>query len=205
MSSHPPPKDVIGSLLRRQRKCRPDSLLGRLTEGQANELEEWLFNAHPKLTLEQARTRLEKEFRVSVCGLTVQRWYQKTAQRRSIASIGDSMKNSNEVLAEFEKHPHDTYKTVLFLLGKFAFDQANAEGPKDKALLDLTKLIIIAKKEERAVAQLKLSLDKFHFDAARSALREAAWLKEIQANTALDDDQKLQAVMLKLFGPPPPK
>jgi hypothetical protein len=94
---------------------------------------------------------------------------------------------------------------LLALLGKYAFDMAKNEGTKDPNLIDLTKLMITAKKEERAVAQLRLNLEKFHFDGARSALREAAWLKEIQANTALDDDQKLQAVMLKLFGPSPEK
>src|SRR5260370_1656709 len=203
MSTRRQRKDPLGTLLRRQLKCRPDDKLGNLPKYQADELEGWLFDADPMLTWGQAVKRSREEFKVSVSKPTVRRWYAKTEQRRTVASIADSMKNSNEVLAQFEKHPHDTYKAVLFLLGKYAFDLAKKEGRKDPTLIDLTKLIITAKKEERAVDQLKLARDKFHFDGAKSALREAAWLKEIQANTALDDDQKLQAVMLKLFGPPP--
>jgi hypothetical protein len=200
MSTHRQRKDPLGNLLRRQLKCRPDDKLGNLSKAQAGELEEWLFDADPRLSLGQAVKRIKEVFQVDVSKPTVQRWHDKTEQRRFIASIADSMKNSNEVLAQFEKHPHDTYKAVLFLLGKFAFDLAKKEGAKGPNLIDLTKLMIIAKKEERAVAQLKLALDKFHFDGARSALREADWLKEIQANTALDDEAKLQAVRLKLFG-----
>ena len=200
MSTHRQRKDPLGNLLRRQLKCRPDDKLGNLSKAQAGELEEWLFDADPRLSLGQAVKRIKEVFQVDVSKPTVQRWHDKTEQRRFIASIADSMKNSNEVLAQFEKHPHDTYKAVLFLLGKFAFDLAKKEGAKGPNLIDLTKLMIIAKKEERAVAQLKLALDKFHFDGARSALREADWLKEIRANTALDDEAKLQAVRLKLFG-----
>ena len=200
MSTHRQRKDPLGNLLRRQLKCRPDDKLGNLPKYQADELEEWLFDADPILTWGQAVKRIKEEFKVSVSKPTVRRWYAKTEQRRSVASIADSMKDSNEVLAQFEKHPHDTYKAVLFLLGKYAFELARKEGRKDPTLIDLTKLIITAKREERAVDQLKLARDKFQFDGARSALREADWLKEIQANTALDDEAKLQAVRLKLFG-----
>ncbi len=200
MSTHRQRKDPLGNLLRRQLKCRPDDKLGNLPKYQADELEEWLFDADPILTWGQAVKRIKEEFKVSVSKPTVRRWYAKTEQRRSVASIADSMKDSNEVLAQFEKHPHDTYKAVLFLLGKYAFELARKEGRKDPTLIDLTKLIITAKREERAVDQLKLARDKFRFDGARSALREADWLKEIQANTALDDEAKLQAVRLKLFG-----
>src|SRR5260370_22415925 len=203
MSTRRQRKDPLGTLLRRQLKCRPDDKLGNLPKNQADELEEWLFDADPILTLGQAVKRINEEFKVSVSKPTVRRWYDKTEQRRTIASIADSMKDSNEVLAQFEKHPHDTYKAVLFLLGKYAFELARKEGRKDPTLIDLTKLIITAKREERAVAQLKLARDKFQFDGARSALREADWLKEIHANTALDDEAKLQAVRLKLFGPSP--
>ncbi len=127
MSKHPPPKHDLDSLLRRQVRCRPDDKLGNLTKAQADELEEWLFETHPRLTYDQVVERVEQEFRVIVSNTTVRRWHQKTAQRRTVASIGESMRNSNEVLAEFEKHPHNTYKAVLYLLGKYAFDQANLE------------------------------------------------------------------------------
>src|SRR3989442_83290 len=205
MSAHPPPKVDVGSLLRRRVRCRRDDKLGNLSQGQADALEEWLFETHPRLTYPQVIQRVKEEFRVEVGDTTLRRWHQMTAQRRTIASIGDSMRNSNAVLAEFEKHPHDTYKAVLFLLGKYAFDQANLEGTKDPNLIDLTKLIITAKREERAVDQLKLAREKFHFVAAKAAKEHAEAIHEISRNSALDDEQKVQAVMLALFGAPPPK
>ena len=205
MSKRLPPEHDLDSLLRRQVRCRPDDKLGNLSKTQADALEEWLFEVHPRLTYTQAIQRIKEEFEVIVSNTTVRRWHQKTAQRRTMASIGESMRNSNEVLAEFEKHPHDTYKAVLYLLGKYAFDQANLEGTKDPNLIDLTKLIITAKREERAVDQLKLAREKFHFVAAKAAKEHAEAIHEISRNSALDDEQKVQAVMLTLFGPPPPK
>src|SRR5229473_1821824 len=190
MSTHRQRKRDLGNVLRRQLKCRPDDKLGNLPKNQADELEEWLFDADPILTWGQAVKRIKEEFKVSVSKPTVGRWYNKTEQRRTIASIADSMKNSNEVLAQFEKHPHDTYKAVLFLLGKYAFELARKEGRKDPTLIDLTKLIITAKREERAVDQLKLARDKFHFDAAKAAKEHAEAIHAISRNSALDDEQK---------------
>src|SRR5712692_10006872 len=205
MSKHQPAKHDLGSLLRRQVRCRPDDILGNLSKAQADELEEWLFEAHPRLTYTQVIERVKEEFRVEVSNTTLRRWHHKTAQRRTMGSIGDSMRNSNEVLAEFEKQPHDTYRAVLYLLGKYAFDQANLHGAEDPNLIDLTKLIITAKREERAVDQLKLAREKFHFGAAKAAKEHAEAIHEISRNSALDDEQKVQAVMLTLFGAPPAK
>src|SRR5712692_5129342 len=184
MSKHQPAKHDLGSLLRRQVRCRPDDILGNLSKAQADELEEWLFEAHPRLTYTQVIERVKEEFRVEVSNTTLRRWHHKTAQRRTMGSIGDSMRNSNEVLAEFEKHPHDTYRAVLYLLGKYAFDQANLHGAED---------------------QLKLAREKFHFGAAKAAKEHAEAIHEISRNSALDDEQKVQAVMLTLFGAPPAK
>jgi len=205
MSKRPTRKDLLANFLQTRKKSRPDSRLSRMTVAQREALEEWLLGTEPPLTLQQASDRLAKEFNITASTRTLSRWYPKLAQRRILDSIGDTAKDSNEVMAEFEKHPHDTYKALLALLGKFAFEKARNQETKDPIVIDLTKLMITAKREERAVDQLKLAREKFHFGAAKAAKEHAEAIHAISRNSALDDEQKVQAVMLTLFGAPPPK
>jgi hypothetical protein len=81
------------------------------------------------------------------------------------------------------------YGQEMFTL--LAMDQEDS-----KEFVRVQKLIL-------AREQLKLDLDKFQFDGAKACLKQLPQLKAIGADNSLDEDAKIQAIRLAVFGSAP--
>ena len=77
------------------------------------------------------------------------------------------------------------------------------ESARTKAELERVKIELKQKQVALKGTEVKLAIDRFQFDGAKAALKFAKELRTIAADRTLNDDQKVEQVRLKLWGPVP--
>lgn len=161
------------------RKTKGNSIIDGLPQNQQDCIERWLFEEN--VSFDQARDRLFQDFGVRVSSMALSRWRQRRAQVRMLDRIAQSAQTANAVVAKFDENPADTYRALIGMVGKIAFDKAMQEQLDAETIYNFAKLLIADKKENvreeaLAIAKQKLELD---FEKYRDQVADAK--KEIEA------------------------
>lgn len=133
-------------------------------------LERWLFEEN--ISYAEARSRLFNDFGVRVgSDSSLSAFYQRVSQRRMLDRIAASAQTANAVVAKFDENPADTYRALIGMVGKIAFDKALQEELDAETIYNFAKLLIADKKEN--VRQEALELEKQKVELAFQKYRDA--------------------------------
>jgi len=175
--------------------------------GLWNEFADWIEKTFPEAR-KPSRTALYDAVRApsEECkkgGCLYQAW---------IAVRSQSIRSAGEQMAEWAKSAKIDNATLiegLKNLGCNALSVGDQETGLDllKDFRDTARLMLEqqandlkARAQDTKDEQLKLAREKFEYDAAKKAMELAAEIKNVSADDALDDDEKIQKVRKALFG-----
>lgn len=178
-------------------KPRSDSKLLSLPEEQQAKLAEWLLSGMP---YHAAQELVEKEFGVRA-GLTAfSGFWSAVCSSALIARRARAVNLSTEVAQEARKHPGQFDQATVDALQQKAFELAVSPQADPRDVKSLFMLVLKSKDQQLDQEQLKLDRDKFQFDAAEAALKNAAELKVIAADSGLSESEKIDKARQQLFG-----
>jgi hypothetical protein len=187
------------------RKTRSDCILLHLPEEQQAQLAEWLLSGVP---YHKAKELLEKQFQVQLRSLSVFKVFWEEVcvphllRRRALAvQTANAVAESVNVAQRGERFDEAT----IAALKQKAFELAISPGQDPEAVKAVFSLVLKARDQDLDAEKLKLDRAKFEFDAAKRAMEEAAKIKTIAADGALNSEEKIQRVRQVLFGIAPGK
>ncbi len=164
------------------RKARSDSKIEGLPLNQRETLERWLFEEN--VSYDEARSRLFNDFNVRVSQSALHAWRGRCAQGRLLERIAASAQTANAVVQRFEENPADTYKALLGMVGKIAFDKALADELDAETIYNFTRLLIADKKEDTRLEALGLMKEKLELEFQKYKDSVAAQKKVIESELA---------------------
>jgi hypothetical protein len=180
------------------RKTRSDCILLNLPEEQQAQLAEWMLGGMPP---HKCKEMLEKEFGVSFRSLSVFKpFYEAVVEPAVIARRARAVQGAARVAESLEKAPGKFGDVIKNQVQQRAFEMLINPNCSAEELMFVVGLAQKAKDQELKEAQLGLARDRFEFDASKRAMEEAAKIKTIAADGALNSDQKIAAVRKVLFG-----
>jgi hypothetical protein len=179
-------------------KRRSDSILLHLPEEQQAQLCEWMMSGVPAW---KCKELLEKEFGVSFRSLSVFKpFWEEVVEPAIKGKWARAAGTANRFAQEIAAHPTKFDEATIAALKQKAFELAISPGQDPEAVKAVFSLVLKARDQDLDAENLKLQRDRFEFDAARRAMEEAAKIKTIAADGALNSDQKIAAVRKVLFG-----
>jgi hypothetical protein len=185
------------------RKIRGDALLNRLKPEQQDEVIAYCEST----TLEAGVAWLKAQFNIGISTCALSRWLKKQkldvaaairlkeirAARQYATLIGKAVGSTSELT-----------EANSVLIAQAVFEELlKPEEKRDQArVAKYMNVALKAKDQQMRDKSLSLAESRFRFDASKSALREAARLHEINQGPE-DEREKIEKVMLLLFGPKP--
>jgi hypothetical protein len=172
-------------------------LYTKLNEVQQAELADKLLSG---MSYWKALQFIAKEWRVKLKSPSViGKFYEKVclplhlARRKSAANAATLIGDAAESAGIFDQATLSNLKQKLFELSL-------APKPNTGALLKLAMILQRADDNQTRRDELALKVDRWQFDTSKAALKEAAALKAIQADSSLTDREKIDAARKRLFG-----
>jgi len=185
------------------RKIRGDGTLNRLKPEQQDEVFAYCESA----TLNEGVKWLKAQFNVTLSPHNLSVWLKQqridfaaAVRLKEIRQARDHATLFGKVLASAT----ELTETNVVLIAQAVFEELmKPEERRDEAkLARYMSVTLKARGQEIKDKSLSLAEDRFRFDASKAALREAARLHKINQEPE-DEREKIEKVMLLLFGPRP--
>jgi hypothetical protein len=176
------------------RKPQGTSIIEALPVDRRECIEKWLFDENR--TYAGVVESCDKQWGVKVSVGMVSRHYHRVAPFRGPDRVTRCAKLASELQKKFDENPTDYYRLLDNMVGQIAFECAvdSEENPLDKrVLVQFVKLLLDGRK-------YSLAREKWEFDAADACRKHLPEIQGIEADTSLDDDDKLNRIRLRLFG-----
>ena len=142
-----------------------------------------------------------------LCGLQVSitalhRWYHKGDEELVLGCIASGAALNRKLDAAYQENPAPEIERLMEL-NKTLIMQLSVHGAANPALLEiavtLQRSVLDWVKVEQKRAELKLSREKFEFDAAKACLAKLPDLKAVSDQPKLSPDEKAAAIRQILF------
>lgn len=182
------------------RKPRSDSKLMSLPEEQQAELAEWLLSAVP---YHKAKDLVQKEFHVTTSLAALSAFWDEVCTPALLARRQQAVTTADEIAEEARIKPGNFDLATIDAIKQKAFELAVSPMANPRDVKSLFMLITKNRDQELKSIQIQLERDRFEFNAAKAALAKLQALRAIATDRALDDDSKLKAARLALFGSTP--
>ena len=130
---------------------------------------------------------------------------QPASPARAWASrVAFNAASARDLLAQCERMPVDLLQAVTELVGQLAFEKSvkSSRGRSSKELIPMVRLFLACRDRELKVVSLEQSRERNQFKAAQATMRSFHKLRQVMAQTTLDDETKLERTRQILFGPP---
>jgi len=182
---------------------KENSALAGLTETQQATLFRWLELMPPDQVLERIAKPPPEGFGIETHRNTLRRFHIK---------YESALHDDGELAAEILAQPQTVLAgATTARVEKLAFRLATSPGEKLSQFKALARWVLKLKEHGQKAdllalmnRRLELDVEKFRFNAARSALIHFVELKEIAQNQEMDDEDKVRAARKKMFGEPLP-
>jgi hypothetical protein len=178
-------------------KPRSDSKLKNLPEERQAQLADWLLSGLP---YHQVREMIAKEFGVTTSLGALSVFYGEIVGPEILARRRRAVSTADAVAKEASREPGRFDQATIDALKQRAFELSIAPQADPRDVKNLFALVLKARDQDRAEADLRLARDRFEFDAARLCLEKLPELRAIAGNTQLDTNGKIDEVRRKLFG-----
>jgi hypothetical protein len=182
------------------RKLRDDALWNRLTPGQRERLEKWLFEEN--LGYAKTTARVKEEFGIETAITSVSRCYHRLAREREVADLLEAQLTANEL----NGLPVDTgsLRTAAIRLTSKAALKMVVEKPEEvKTLASITKLLLESERNELRRGRLEFAQRCFDYDATVASVDDLpkvrAYMQAIEDDNSLSNDEKIRKVQAMLF------
>ncbi len=121
-----------------------------------------------------------------------------------VSRVAFNAASARDLLAQCEHMPVDLLQAVTELVGQLAFEKSvqSSRGRSSKELIPLVRLFLACRDRELKTVSLEQARERFQFKAAQAAMKSFQKLRQVHAQTALDDETKLEQTRQILFGPP---
>lgn len=189
--------------MKNYRKIRGDTVLNRLTPDQQEEVLAYCEG----VTIREGITWLEAQFNVTLSKRSLSDWLKKrridlaaVARLKEIRQARDHAARIGKVISSATELTEAN--TVLIAQAVFEELMKPEEHRDEARLARYMSAALKARGQEIKDKSLSLAESRFRFDASKAALREAARLQEINLGPE-DEREKIEKVMLLLFGPKP--
>ena len=180
---------------------RDDSTWNRLTSGQLEQLDEWLFEE--RLGYADALARAEKEFGLTASLSSMGRYYRRRAKERQMLGLIAAQRQAWE-LNDLAVKTDDLRTAAVKLVAKATLDLAVEQPEQVEQLASLTKLLLWSEDNDLRRSRLKLAQQYFDYEATAASLTELpqlrAYLKVVGDDASLSHDEKIKRVQAILFG-----
>lgn len=177
-----------------------DKLRTKLDDAQQAQLVDWLLSGMP---YHQARELVEKEFGVTVAVSAFSSFWQACCVPHLLVRRRRAVSTANEVAEAAAQNPGQFDQATIDALKQQAFNLAISPNSNPKDVKALFSLVLKARGQDLDEEELRLSRDKFEFDAAESALKDVQALRRISSDSKLNHKEKIEAVRARLFGTTP--
>ena len=178
-------------------KLRSDAKLLNLPEEQQAQLADWLLSGMP---YHVARATVEKEFGVRVALSAFTQFWNEVCAGAYIQRRARAVGLADEVAADCTKTPGQFDRATVDAIRQKAFELAVCPATEAKDIKAIFALLQKSTDQDLKRQQLALARDKFEWDAVKSAMENAEFIKSVKADKGLSEDAKLQAVRQRLFG-----
>lgn len=194
---------------------RTDSTLGNLPETRQREIAEFCLAVKDgDRYAETVRWLGKAGVRVSRSALA--RWFYGWRSRQMVGALKERTQAFEEAMktecprlsAQQIRESGQLYFTVLAQESEDSKEFRDMEYlrlakqiAETKAEFERQKIEIRKEAERRAASRLKFDREKFEFDASKAAIANAKELKTIIADKSLTEQERIDAVRLRLFGP----
>lgn len=191
------------------KKPRASSPLQMLPEDRQAEIIEQM----KKLSTVEVRKWLADDgFKTSTAALSeFWSWWhlrrQFTQSQSDVETLLENIRKSDPGLSEDQLYNYgQQIFGVLAMKSEDAKDWARLQLVRQrqaKLALETNRIKILQERTKQLEEELKLSREKFEFDAAQAALAALPALRKIAGDKSLNDTDKLTQVRMKLFGSAP--
>lgn len=180
------------------RKPRSDAVLLNLPEEQQCKLADWLLNGMP---YHEAKLLAEEEFGVALKSLSAfQDFWQQVCQPLLLAKRRKLAGAADERAEEAKRSPGQFDLATLDAIAQKAYELAESANADPKDVKSLMMLLLKARDQNFEEKKLAFDRQKFEFDAAAACLKQLPTLKAISTNKALNQNEKVEQIRLRLFG-----
>lgn len=179
-------------------KIPSNAKLLTLPEEQQAQLAAWLLAG---MTYPEARQRMAAEYGVRVENdRPFTDFWQKVCVPELHKRREQAMHTAREIVRKAAGKPNQFGSAALELLQQKIFELATTLNTDTKEVKNVFSMVLQTQKHELSKAHLALARDKHEFNAAETCLKILPELKAIEANPALDQAAKINAIREKLFG-----
>lgn len=181
------------------RKPRSDAVLLNLPEEQQCKLADWLLSGMP---YHEAKLLVEKEFSVSLKSLDpFKNFWQQVCQPHLLARRSRSLQTAAVRAEDVTVQSATVFdRATLDALRQKAYELAESPGADPKDVKGVMMLLLKARDQDFEREKLAFDRQKFEFDAAQACLKQLPTLKAISTNRALNQNEKVEQIRLRLFG-----
>ena len=183
------------------RKLRDDSTWNRLTPGQRETLESWLFDEN--LGYAKTLARVQKEFGLEATIASLGRFYRRRARERQVAELVEAQLAAID-LNELPVNVASLREAALKLVGKTVLKLASERPEEFEQLASFTKLLLESESNDLRRARLKLAERYFDYEATAASQKELphlkAYLAVVRDDASLSDEERLSRVHAMLYG-----
>jgi hypothetical protein len=185
------------------RKPRPEGRMNALTQAQKDAAFAWCETA----SIRQGVLWIKEQFNLRVSRAALGRWLREQRIANSMApEIARLRENQDRAAVIGEVAGTATTITVAnsVLFSQAVFEEFSKPEPQrnQKLMVHYMELALAAREQELKGNAIALAFSRFHFDAAKTALKQAAALQSINRSRA-DDRAKIDRAVVLLFGKPP--
>src|SRR5262245_49331778 len=146
---------------------RDDSSWNRLTPGQRETLEEWLFDEN--LGYEKTVERVKQEFGIVTTVASVGRYYRRRARARQVEELVEAQAVADE-LNQLPVNSASLRTAAVKLVGKAVLKLVSEQPERLEDLVSLTRLLLDSEGNDIRSRRLKLAEKCFDYDATKASL-----------------------------------
>jgi len=185
------------------RKIRGDALLNRLKPDQQDEV----IARCESSTLEEGVKWVKAQFNITISTCAMSRWLKKQKMDGAASARLEEIRAARQFATRMGKVVGSATEITdanSVMIAQAVFEELlkEKEDRDETRLAKYMSVALKAREQETRGKALSLAESRFRFDASKAALREAARLQEINQGPE-DEQEKIDKVMLLLFGPKP--
>lgn len=185
-----------------------------LPADQRTQVEAWLFQDN--LTYAQIIALCKERFGLDLLQSSLSEHRQGLEKKgiadaafdRLLSKVSQSASSANAQMEAVEHLKAQYSEALMGRVSQLAFEASLKGETFDletlKGFMEIAALEIKTKTDAKKINQkdeeITLQRDKFQFDAAKACLKELPSLRQISANPALNENDKINAVRARLFG-----
>ena len=185
---------------------RSDSTWNQLTPEQRETLETWLFDEN--LGCAETVERVRREFGLQATISSVGLFRRRRAAERQAEDLADAHAAAHD-LNDLPVNVTGLREALVKLAAKTAFNLATDQPEDLQPAVPLIKLLLASEAIEIRHSRLKLAQTRFEHRAATAALQELpnlrAYLKALENDAGLTNDEKIDTLRAFLYGWDSPK